>query len=161
MIAFAAGRDLIFHLGVAGYQFPEATDPADANWLMVTVSVHHPDGDWTFTDPCLTTTELAELAAWFHLVAQGERSLPILQFMEPCLSFGIRGGESPELEVQLSLESSPNWATPDMREAGITLDFPVTQECAREWAQGAFRLHQLFPPREAGDGTDPGIKGRA
>ena len=64
-------------LQVLAYQFPQAGPSAfdgwDANWLMIAGSVRTIDGrSWTFLDPALTTSDVAELVAWLRLAANGD-----------------------------------------------------------------------------------------
>jgi hypothetical protein len=58
-------------LRLAGYLF--RTAPAageqdwDANWLVIDGDVHTANGEsWQFTEPCLTTWDVRDLAAWLR-----------------------------------------------------------------------------------------------
>ena len=126
-------------LQIAGYQFPIVDkDPGDrtgwdANWLVVTGSVRTADGaSWAFSDPALTTWEVADAVTWLRQVATGAvpaaaaiedmpggadgrddhlerlRSTGWLTFTEPKLSFAVDGydGQQVKLLVGLSHESA-------------------------------------------------------
>jgi hypothetical protein len=138
-----------------GYQFganPRAqvgTD-WDANWLVVRGDVKTTEGvAWTFVDPCLTTWEAQELAAWLHGVVDG--SVPstadwaeetgLLHFTEPNLAFSLeqRTNGRARLRVHLSLEASPPWLhgsdRPDLFEYFLVVDLSTEDlaAAAEEW----------------------------
>lgn len=55
---------------IAGYQFAEADNDWDANWLTVAVDVRTPQRAWQALAPALLTWEARELAAWLDAVAE-------------------------------------------------------------------------------------------
>lgn len=113
-------------LSVGGYQFPDiADDPWDSNWLMVAGRVRHPHGSWTFTDPCLTTFELDQLASWLDDVAAGRPDPDHGYFTEPNLRFSYRQEPEPTIEIRVAYESAPPWLVGEPRMQGAVLAFPV------------------------------------
>src|SRR4051794_40035445 len=64
-------------IDVVGYQFPGARASEtgfdwDANWLRVRGRVSDGERRWSFDDPCLVTSEAAELTSWLRGVVSGE-----------------------------------------------------------------------------------------
>ncbi|HEU4676614.1 MAG TPA: hypothetical protein VFS29_11530 [Motilibacteraceae bacterium] len=97
----------------------------DANWLVIRGDVQLADRrSWSFEDPCLTTWEARELAAWLRGVASGavqptpfegggeERTW---MFTEPnlALSLAARDDVTATVRVHLSLEARPPWLAGD------------------------------------------------
>ena len=102
----ASGDGTALELRIDGYEFPSAADECDSNWLLVSLDVTHPHlGKWSRRDPCLETTEAAELATWLREVASGIDK-PEISFTEPNLSFELIGreGETVTLAVLLDQE---------------------------------------------------------
>ena len=85
-------------LDIVGYQFPDAHDYWDSNWLTVAGIAKHPKGSWQFTDPCLTTFELDQLALWFDGVALGKSYSHFWRLLKPqskrCSSSLRKSGQS-------------------------------------------------------------------
>src|SRR5205823_2134715 len=111
----AAAMELVgfngsLRLTVIGYEFPKATEWWDANWLTVRADVRHLRGSWAATAPCLLTTDLLGLAAWFEQLAEGSRVDEIEEFIEPNLRFErVDGDADGLLRVVLALELLPRW----------------------------------------------------
>ncbi len=102
-----------FELELLGYQYPEAmNDKFDSNWLMVKGDASMDDQSWSFTDPCLLTMEVAQLAEWFALAAKGEETDSSMNFVKPNPSFEI--GSKDILRVNFELEARPPWAPSDI-----------------------------------------------
>jgi hypothetical protein len=112
-----------FRLRIVGYQFPEATDLDDANWLMINGDCSLAGRQWTFTDPCLETWDVGELASWLEALAVGRNAKPLLEFTEPNLAFQVLEGNI--LRVIFSLESSPDRDF-NAPESERRLDVPIT-----------------------------------
>ncbi|GEM50121.1 WapI family immunity protein [Deinococcus cellulosilyticus] len=114
-------------LTVLGYQFPEATDFYDANWLMVQLQMGTPWGLWTRVDPCLEVREAQRLLNWFQelernfdfIAGWGTGHLDTSEcFTEPNLEFKARGGQliarfegTVALEISFSHEFLPPFAS--------------------------------------------------
>ena len=56
-------------LRILGYEFPQATDDLDANWLNIEFTIRTPDYQWQIFNPCLLTWEAIGLVAWLRKVA--------------------------------------------------------------------------------------------
>ena len=77
---------------IDGYQSPKRKSSKkefdyEANWLICRVIYSDGDNTETFTDPCLLTDELAELAEEIPKVIDGSETCYISDFMEPFLKF--------------------------------------------------------------------------
>ncbi|MCK8514986.1 hypothetical protein M0534_01395 [Methylonatrum kenyense] len=142
-------------LTISGYQFPDLrTDYWDANWLLVSIDVAHPRGEWRIHEPCMTAFELKELADWFERVADGDSVEDRCDFVEPNLAFEYRSTPNAELQITLACEASPPWlADRDQRLDGITMSFPVTAKDMRDHARCLRALSDTFPLRVQRDGT--------
>jgi hypothetical protein len=93
-------------LRLARYQFADATDEHDANWLVVDGEVRFGELKWRFVDPCLLTWEIDEL---IHLLerAADEPSTPgRTEFLEPLLAFAWNGAGV--LQIALDAEAKPD-----------------------------------------------------
>ena len=62
VIAIAGGKNGVFEIRVAGYEFPEAEDLYDRNWLNVSFRAKDDTRDDSCLDACLLTWELGDLA---------------------------------------------------------------------------------------------------
>ena len=144
-------------LSVVGYQFPDETvDPWDSNGLLVAVRVVSPQGTWEVVDPCLTTWELRQLAAWLAGVARGGLVRSTATLTEPNLTVRVtvdrRGGTDRfRLRVAFELENRPPWAPTVAGGGDLSVDLDVG---APELAAAAAALRAdlaRFPQR----GADP------
>ena len=164
--------ELQVNIDIVGYQFPEATEVWDANWLNIRVQLRLADGRvWERTDPCMEVQEAQRLASWLDEVGrhaalfvgwQHETLHSDVMFTEPCLSFSARspwfhGSERRDFlffRVIMSNELVPPFADElahlaeeDGQISEAWLDCPLDQEalavCAAEWRT---QLTQ-FPPR--------------
>lgn len=126
MLRLVGSEEEEFRLEVLRYQYPEIVhDKWDSNWLIVEGQVSCHRGRWKFSDPCLCTFEIQELASWLRDVWVG-RAERELGFVEPNLRFErLEAVDGPILSVAFSQESSPPWATEDERYGdGYALRFP-------------------------------------
>lgn len=55
-------------LRILGYEFPQATEDYDANWLNIEFTIRTPDYQWQICNPCLLTWEVLGLIAWLRKV---------------------------------------------------------------------------------------------
>jgi hypothetical protein len=84
--AILEGPGGALRLEVEGYEFPDAQDTWDANWLIISGEVVSGRERWRFRRPCLMTHEVRLLADWLdHLsVGQAGQAFPLT---EPYLTF--------------------------------------------------------------------------
>jgi hypothetical protein len=139
----------------------------DLNWLRIAGEVDTPEGAWGFNDPCLLTTEAAQLGAWLRAVAarrvppsgpteQGE-VYPSCDFTEPNVAFGVEayGAGDVSIRVHFSLESAPPWSGDEQRVVSrqffVRCQLPCEhlRRAADEWSE---ELHR-FPERGESDGS--------
>jgi hypothetical protein len=116
-----------FQMVIVRYQFPDVhEDRWDSNWLIVNGSVSAGGEKWRFTDPCVTTFELADLADWLDELADDGSQPSAFEFTEPNLKFGYTPW--PERAVQLTFahESAPPTRSEVERRNGITVEFPLS-----------------------------------
>ncbi|MGI8977808.1 MAG: WapI family immunity protein [Pirellulaceae bacterium] len=119
-----------FSLNVVGYEFPDEElmpnedNPADdfdrGRFLVVTVSVKTPDGDWNATAPEMTTTQFERLANWLESVSSGHPSITGFYFTERDLEFTL-DDEAGVLNVHLIRDFLPPWTKLDV----YTIAFPI------------------------------------
>lgn len=149
-----------FSLNVLRYEFPDEElgpnedNPADyfdrARFLVVTVSLKMPEGNWQATAPEMTTTELERLANWLESVSNGHPTGVGVYFTERNLEFTVDEVVS-SLHVHLINAFLPPWTNQDV----CTVSFPISR---LNLAQAVHSLRsQLvrFPhrplPNQAGD----------
>ncbi|MFN8075369.1 MAG: hypothetical protein U0Q15_08130 [Kineosporiaceae bacterium] len=116
-------------LTVAGYEFPDLAELADAsdwdaNWLVVAGRLVLADGrTWSFRDPSLVVDEAQQLGRWLLAAADGRvPEVPVaepkepadrrmLVFVEPNLAFSVarREAGSVAVRVWLSHETVAPW----------------------------------------------------
>lgn len=93
---------------------------------MVRGRLEHPQGTWTFCDPCLTTFELEQLAVWLDGVANGKIDPDNGYFTEPNLHFEYVTMPISAIQVTFAYESAPSWLTErEERFEGATIRFPL------------------------------------
>jgi hypothetical protein len=91
-----------FELGIVGYQFDDAGEEHDRNWLVVRVAAEAGHSQWGGPDPCLLTWEAQELASWLHALARGDADVsPGLDFLEPELSFEVVGHAEDAVDLRI------------------------------------------------------------
>jgi hypothetical protein len=118
-----------FELIILRYQFPDVhEDRWDSNWLEVSGKVTTGEQSWRFSDPAVTTFELADLADWLEAVALGDAHDDEFEFTEPNLAFFVVRTPAPTLRVRFAHESAPPWIEAhDERMAGVLVDFPLAE----------------------------------
>jgi hypothetical protein len=137
-------------LHIAGYQFPDLpTVEYDSNWLRIEGQVSHPQGHWSFQDPCLVTHEVSRLADWLHALAEDRPNNDEIGFIEPNLSFRIvRSPDSVVLRVYFELEARPHWvATPSAGLGDLWVEFPVRELELRQAARSLRQELAIYPQR--------------
>jgi hypothetical protein len=132
-------EDTSFALNLLGYQFPNADEYWDANWLVIRIDVRNDEGKWSATSAALLTSEAAKLADWLE-APTGE-----LEFLEPNLVFEAIDGR---VRVWFELEFRPDWAERRwVGERDLCVDLTVSAD-ERLSAAAELREHlNKYPPR--------------
>jgi hypothetical protein len=154
LLAGREGNEL--ELGIVGYQFPhEEHDPWDSNWLLVSLRVVSPQGNWEVVDPCLTTWEAKHLVAWLVNAAARDPAAAPAAFTEPNLTVTAQATPDTPGRVRVracfQLELRPPWAKAAAGSGDLCVDLDVERgELARAAASLLGDLVR-FPQR----GADP------
>jgi hypothetical protein len=139
-----------FQLEVMGYQFPAIlNDPYDSNWLVIRIEVEHPKGHWEAQAPCLLTSELAKLADWLEAIDREEYPKPVMQFIEPNLSFHIiePDRDSRRLRIYFELEMRPEWSQEWGIQKDLWVEFRIADLALSTAIQSLREQLAQFPPR--------------
>ncbi|WP_141562854.1 WapI family immunity protein [Pseudomonas sp. ICMP 8385] len=135
-----------FALSIQAYEFPEANDELDANWLVVGIEIEQEDGvGWRAHGPYLRTRELVKLLRWLqNLTVKATPSR--MDFMEGELAFDYT--DDMLLGIKLDFSFHPK---------GAEYDYLVDRECSlyfrvndKEIADLIFAVEQTiktFPER--------------
>ncbi|MGH1429388.1 MAG: WapI family immunity protein [Arenicella sp.] len=73
-----------FELSVLGYQFENAEEYYDSNWLTISIKASDGNYDWEVHDSCLLTFELKEFRDWLDANKVGR-----FDFIENEISFSV------------------------------------------------------------------------
>ena len=137
-----------FQLVVVGYQHPDLhEDRWDSNWLLVNGSVTAAGEKWAFTDPCVTTFELADFAAWFDELADDGTQPSSFAFTEPNLKFTFTPWPHPAVQLTLTQESAPPSLPDPDRARGVTVEFPMPPSKTVALAAEIRRILMDYPIR--------------
>ena len=152
--------DRILELRPLSYEFAEADNESDANWLVVQIAVADGPRRWSATEPAFRTWELVDLICWLRNVVDGApRKLDKWGGREPQLELEVEGsGESVRIRALFSHEFHPQFRSWRDRDADVVcLDDPVSVE----FTPGMEALHQFadelerelarFPERSPGN----------
>ena len=124
-ITSASGDE--FQLVIVRYQFPDVhEDRWDSNWLVVNGTVATAGEKWIFTEPCVTTFELADLADWLEELAANGGEPSAFEFTEPNLKFAYVPWPRRAVQLTFARESAPSSMSDDERRAGVTVEFPLS-----------------------------------
>lgn len=123
----------------------------DANWLVIAVTASDGDRNWSFRHPCLLTTELQSLAAWFDAIADGNVDTDEIHFIEPNLAFRKVSDQRTGITIRVSfeLEARPPWRREDDW-GSVWLEFPVTSQTLTAAADDVRDDLKRFPERWRG-----------
>jgi hypothetical protein len=128
-ISSPAGDEL--HLVIVRYQFPDVhEDRWESNWLIVNGTVSAAGETWRFTDPCVTTFELADLADWLDELAADGSQPSTFEFTEPTLKFAYTPWPLPAVQLTFAHESAPPSRSEVERRNGVTVEFPLSAQQA-------------------------------
>lgn len=137
-------------LRVLGYEFPDATNVDDANWLIIRGECSLGGRQWTFNDPCLETWDLLRLATWLEAISDGDISQLFCQFTEPNLELQVVGENA--LRIIFSLESAPitNFRASERQRR---FDMPISPDLVHI-AKSLRSQSSFFPPKGERAGGD-------
>ncbi|HDR7798266.1 PadR family transcriptional regulator [Bacillus tropicus] len=112
------------HLEAVKYEFNNAFDTFDRNWLIIKVKLSEGNKVFETMDPFLQTSELQHMKEWFQTLPYPTYTR--LDFIEPNLSFEFIGEKEEifQIIVRLSIELNPSWCKEEEYEFCIT----ITQE---------------------------------
>lgn len=123
-IRFTNKEGMVFELKIAGYPaYSDLTCPFDSNWLIIEANVHHPRGNWTFSDPCMLIPEVIYLANWFEAIENGNEKKPYFETMEPELFYRLITNKGQRtLRICFNQNARPLW---DQSDDELFIDFPM------------------------------------
>jgi hypothetical protein len=128
-ITSASGEE--FQLVIVRYQHPDVhEDRWDSNWLIVHGTVATASEQWGFTEPCVTTFELADFADWLDELAQDGSQPSSFDFAEPNLKFAYTPWPRRAVQLTLAHESAPPSLSEVERRTGATVEFPMSSSQA-------------------------------
>jgi hypothetical protein len=118
-----------FELVIVGYENPDITEGVwESNWLVVSGEVRTSDESWRFVDSCVTTFELADLAAWLEGLDSGALESPTRTFAEPNLEFSYSPTPDPVLRVRFAHESAPpRLKDTDAKAEGVVMEIRLEE----------------------------------
>ena len=145
-ITSASGDE--FQLVIVRYQFPDVhEDRWDSNWLIVNGTVSARGEKWRFTDPCVTTFELADLADWLDELARDGDQPSGFEFTEPNLKFTYTPWPQRAVQLTFAHESAPPALSEVERRTGVTVEFPMSGSQAAALALEIRRALTDYPIR--------------
>jgi hypothetical protein len=134
MMTFGKGKQF-FTLNIIGYEFQNAEEWWDLNWLIVAFTFPIKGRQGKMREPGLTTAELLELRNWL-----AGNTTSTLSFTEPYLRFRrARMGDRQWLLVRIWLNS----------EEKVTVRLESNAEQIVEAVAEANKLIEMFPERRA------------
>ena len=137
-------------LVVVRYEYTDLSeDRWDSNWLVVNGTASIGGETWRFTDPCVTTFELADLADWLDDVARNASAAPAFELTEPLISFAYILEPAPALVVRLGYEAAPPWLDAGARLQGehAALTCPLGEVNVSDLASQVRAVLMDFPIR--------------
>ena len=144
-ITSASGDD--FQLVIVRYQHPDVhEDRWDSNWLIVNAHLETGGRKWGFTEPCVTTFELADLADWLDELAADGTEPSAFAFTEPHLKFAYVPWPRRALQLTLATEAAPASMFEAVR-PGVTVEFPLSESQTAALAADIRRALHDFPIR--------------
>ncbi|MGW6191206.1 WapI family immunity protein [Bacillus cereus] len=131
------------HLEVVNYQYKDAKDECDRNWLRVKAKLSEESKVFETMDPFLQTSDLQYMIKWFQ--ALPNPTYNELAFMEPNLEFEFMGEKEGEfhLVIRLSQELNPSWCKEEEYEFSIG----ITQDDRENIIRSIEEQQRKFPKR--------------
>ncbi|MDR4984282.1 PadR family transcriptional regulator [Bacillus cereus] len=131
------------HLEVVKYEFENANDTYDRNWLMVKAKLLEENNIFEKIDPFLQTSDLQYMIKWFQSLPNPTYNE--LDFIEPNLAFEFMGEKEGEFHIviRLSLELNPSWC----REEEYEFSIRITQDERENIIRSIEEQQRKFPKR--------------
>ncbi|MDM5194087.1 PadR family transcriptional regulator [Bacillus hominis] len=131
------------HLEVVNYQYKDAKDECDRNWLMVKAKLSEENKVFKTMDPFLQTYDLQYMIKWFESLPNPTYNE--LDFIEPNVAFEFMGEKEEEFHIviRLSQELNPSWCKEEEYEFSIG----VTQDDRENIIRSIEEQQRKFPKR--------------
>ncbi|MDM5239593.1 PadR family transcriptional regulator [Bacillus cereus] len=131
------------HLEVVKYEFENANNACDRNWLMVKAKLSEENKVFETMDPFLQTSDLLYMIKWFQSLPNPTYNE--LDFIEPNLAFEFMGEKEGEFHIviRLSLELNPSWCKEEEYEFSIR----ITQDDRENIIRSIEEQQRKFPKR--------------
>ncbi|QWG34028.1 PadR family transcriptional regulator [Bacillus mycoides] len=131
------------HLEAVKYQYKDAKDECDRNWLMVKAKLLEESKVFETMDPFLQTSDLQYMIKWFE--ALPNPTYTELDFTEPNLAFEFMGEKEGEIHIviRLSQELNPPWCKEEEYEFSIS----ITQDDRENILRAIEEQQKKFPKR--------------
>ncbi|CAM3971762.1 WapI family immunity protein [Bacillus paramycoides] len=131
------------HLEVMKYQYKDAKDECDRNWLIVKARLSEENKVFETMDPFLQTTDLQYMIKWFQSLPNPTYNE--LDFIEPNVAFEFIGEKEGEFHIviRLSQELNPSWCKEEEYEFSIG----ITQEDIDNITRSIEEQQRKFPKR--------------
>ncbi|MED0970593.1 PadR family transcriptional regulator [Bacillus paramycoides] len=131
------------HLEVMKYQYKDAKDECDRNWLIVKARLSEENKVFETMDPFLQTTDLQYMIKWFQSLPNSTYNE--LDFIEPNVAFEFIGEKEGEFHIviRLSQELNPSWCKEEEYEFSIG----ITQEDIDNITRSIEEQQREFPKR--------------
>lgn len=110
MYLFANGSKLI-ELKIIGYEFPDATEYYDANWLNIKIKVESGKVQYEETQPCVLTWDIEDLIQGMSTLLKKRKAVYHTNFMEPYLSMEFEGRDNIiEVRFRHQIDGDPDFS---------------------------------------------------
>ncbi|QQN81401.1 WapI family immunity protein [Bacillus toyonensis] len=131
------------HLEVVRYQFKDAKEECDRNWLIVKAKLSEGNKVFETMDPLLQTFDLQHMKKWFQSLPNP--TYTELDFIEPNIAFELMGKNEGEFQivVRLSQELTPSWC----KEEGYEFSISITHEDREKIIRFIEEQQRNFPKR--------------
>ncbi|PEQ41070.1 PadR family transcriptional regulator [Bacillus cereus] len=131
------------HLEVVNYQYKDAIDECDRNWLRVKAKLSEENKVFETMDPFLQTYDLQYMIKWFEFLPNPTYNE--LDFIEPNLAFEFMGEKEGKfhIAIRLSLELKPAWCKEEEYEFSIG----ITQDDRENIIRSIEEQQRKFPKR--------------
>jgi hypothetical protein len=154
MARLTGPADRFLELQPLSYQFAQADNKWDANWLVVRMTVSDGQRQWSATAPIFLRWELARLVEWLRKLADSDPDArDHFGAIEPNLHFEAMGrGDEICVRALFSHKFHPDW--PSWRGSGrrydlttVSVEFGPTATGLRQFSDELARELEPFPER--------------